>query len=261
MTEPLKIYVHALSISDALGYRGQKAVADASVEGSDYRIIGGHMVRLLLHVYPTAAAIPRSTTDADTAIGDLEVAAPWTQNFLDQNFTKKGGNLFYRDVGPEQRIEINVLAPRTGSAPGIKPKTVPGVGQIDTLPELSYIFNHEPLVLNVEADLGQGETITYQTRIPNVEEAVVLKAHAWRERQSEKDLADLHTLLEIREAHTEAPWRLHETNPIGFRKDTVAILQTLRDDMTRKRTPFSVPNNLNKIRFAALIAKHVTRNR
>ncbi|GAA1890364.1 nucleotidyl transferase AbiEii/AbiGii toxin family protein [Paeniglutamicibacter psychrophenolicus] len=261
MNEPLTIHVYALSISDALGYRGQKAVADATVKGSEYRIIGGHMVRLLLHVYPTAAAIPRSTTDADTAIGDLEVAAPLTQNFLDQNFTKQGGNLFYREVAPGQRIEINVLAPRTGPTRGIKPRTVPGVGQIDTLPELAYVFNHEPLILNVEAELSESETITYQTRVPDVEEAVVLKAHAWRERQSAKDVADLHTLLEIREAHPEVPWHLHETNPIGFRKDTVEILQTLRDGMARKRTPFAVPNNLNKIRFAALIAKHVTRNR
>ena len=122
---PREIFTQALSMSDALGYRGQKAVADAA-DGKDYRIVGGHMVRLLLYVYPTALAVPRSTMDADTAIGSLEIAAPITQNFLAQNFTKEGGNLFYQQITAEQRVEINLLAPRTGSTPGIRPRTVPG---------------------------------------------------------------------------------------------------------------------------------------
>lgn len=39
MTEPHKIYTLATSVADALGYRGQKAVAEAA-EGNDYRIVG-----------------------------------------------------------------------------------------------------------------------------------------------------------------------------------------------------------------------------
>lgn len=255
MTYPHKIYTLATSIADALGYRGQKAVAEAA-EDNDYRIVGGHMVRLLLHVYPTTKAIPRSTTDADIAIGSLEIAAPMAQNFLAQNFTKEGGNLFYQDIAPEQRVEINLLAPRTGPTPGIRPKTVPGVGQIDTLPELDYIFLYAPLIVDVEVDLYNGEKLSYQTRIPNLEEALVLKAFAWKERGKGKDLADLHTLLEIREAHPEAPWRLNEPNLIGFRKDTAHILQPLVKELSKRRTPFLVPATVNKRRFAALISKH-----
>ncbi|PRA04371.1 hypothetical protein CQ019_08570 [Arthrobacter sp. MYb229] len=257
MTKPHKIYALATSAADALGYRGQKAVAEAA-EGNDYRIVGGHMVRLLLHVYPAANAVPRSTTDADTAIGSLEIAAPMIRNFLAQNFTKQGGNLFYQELAPEQRVEINLLAPRTGNAPGIRPQTVPGVGQIDTLIELAYVFNHPPLIIDVEADLGDGETLNYQTRIPNLEEALVLKAFAWSERRKDKDLADLNTLLEIREAHPEVPWRLNESNLIGFRKDTVRILQPLTGALSKKRTRFPVPEALDKLRFAALITKHCT---
>lgn len=47
-----------------------------AAECNGYRILGGHMVRLLLHVSPTANAIARSTADEDTAIGSLEIAAP-----------------------------------------------------------------------------------------------------------------------------------------------------------------------------------------
>ena len=217
MTAPHKVRVFATSAADALGYRGQMAVAEAA-EGNDYRIVGGHMVRLLLHVYPTAAAIPRSTMDADAAIGSLEIAAPMAQNFLAQNFTKEGGNVFYQQIAPEQRVEINLLAPRTGSTPGIRPKSVPGVGQIDTLTELNYIFLYDPLIVDVEAELEYGEKLAYQTRIPHLEEAMVLKAFAWKERGSGKDLADLHTLLEIREAHPEIPWKLNEPALLGSAK-------------------------------------------
>lgn len=255
MSNQHKISVFATSAADVLGYRGQHAVAEAA-EGNNYRIVGGHMVRLLLHVYPAAKAIARSTTDADTAIGSLEIAAPMAQNFLAQNFTKEGGNLFYQEIAPEQRVEINLLAPRTGNAPGIRPQTVPGVGQIDTLPELSYIFNHPPLVLDVEADLGDGEILIYQTLIPNLEEALILKAFAWSERHKEKDLADLDTLLEIREAHPEVPWRLNEPNLIGFRKDTVRILQRLIGVLSKKRTRFPIPDTVDRLRLAALITKH-----
>lgn len=211
MTAPIKIKTYALSIADALGYRGQKAVADAVVAGSDYRIIGG--------------------------------------------------NLFYRETAPDQRIEINFLAPRTGHTRGIRPQSVPGVGQVDTLPELRFALMHPAVILDVEADLGNGEIIEYQTRVPNVENAVVLKAHSWKERRSEKDIADLHTLLEIREAHPDVPWRLDEIKPIGFRKDTVKILQNLQNSLARKRTPFPVPHALDKLRFAGLIAKHISQGK
>lgn len=53
------IRVHAISNSDALGYLGQQAISTAVSPEDDYRIVGGHMVRLLLEVYPT----PRATRD------------------------------------------------------------------------------------------------------------------------------------------------------------------------------------------------------
>lgn len=255
MTDPHKICTLSTSNADDLGYRGQKAVAEAA-EGNDYRIVGGHMVRLLLHVYPTDNVTARSTVDADAAIGSLEVAAPIAQNFLAQNFTKAGGNLFYQDIAPEQRVEINLLAPRSGPSLGVRPKMVPGVGQIDTLPELSYIFNYSPLIVDVEVDLYNNEKLSYETLIPDLEEALVLKAFAWKGRGEGKDLADLHTLLEIREAHPETQWRLNEPNLRGFRKDTVHILQPLVKGLSKKHTPFPVPDTVDKRRFAALVSKH-----
>lgn len=95
----------------------------------------------------------------------------------------------FKDVGAE-RIEINLLLARTGAAPGIRTQSVPGVGQVDTLPELQFALMTPALVIDVEAHLGGSEIIEYQTRIPNLEAAVVLKTHSWKDRGSEKDLAD-----------------------------------------------------------------------
>ncbi|MCS3494547.1 lysozyme family protein [Arthrobacter sp. JUb119] len=132
------------------------------------------------------------------------------------------------------------------------------MGQIDTLTELNYIFLYAPLIIDVETYLGNGEILTYRTKVPNLEEALVLKAFAWNERSAENDLADLQTLLEIREAHPKTPWRLNELNVIGFRKDTVQILQPLTQSLTKKRVPFPIPNTVDKRRLAALIRKHCT---
>ena len=46
------------------------ALADlaAAACGQDYRIIGGHMVHILSHVYPTAAVVARVTADADAGM-------------------------------------------------------------------------------------------------------------------------------------------------------------------------------------------------
>src|SRR5690625_6113643 len=68
--------VVAMNNADELGYLGQQAVAEAVSPDDDYRIVGGHMVRLLLKAYPTSAATPRSTLDADAAVGDVEVIGP-----------------------------------------------------------------------------------------------------------------------------------------------------------------------------------------
>lgn len=258
MSEAHTITVQALSNADALGYRGQQAVSEAAGDDGNFRIVGGHMVRLLLFVYPTPGATLRSTLDADAAVGSVHVVEPFAQNLLAKRFVKKRGNLFYKELEEDQRVEINLLLSREGPTQGLRTHTVPGVGQVDTLPELRFALMDAALVLDVEADLGGDEIIRYRTRIPDLEAAVVLKAHSWKERRSDKDLADLHSLLEIREAHPGTAWRLNEGRQRGFRKDASRILQDLAARVVRKNTAFTVPGYLDRFRLAGLITKHVS---
>jgi len=255
------IRVHAASNADALGYLGQQAVSEAVAPGDDYRTIGGHMVRLLLEVFPTPAATRRSTLDADAAIGDIEVVGPFSESLVTQGFVKTRANAFVKQVGDDQQIEINLLLPRLGHAPGIRPRNVRGVGQVDALPEVHLAMLAQPLILDVTAVLRDGRGIEYRTRVPDVETAVVLKAHSWKQRRKDKDLADLHSLLEIREAHPDVPWRLHENALRGFRKDTAVVLHEIAEKVVRKNPGFVVPENLDRKRLAGLALRHLSRPR
>ncbi|MDR6438529.1 hypothetical protein J2790_003694 [Paenarthrobacter nicotinovorans] len=62
--------INVISMSNAsdLGYLALADVAAAGIDTGTYRIVGGHMVQLLIHVYPTPEATERSTADADAGI-------------------------------------------------------------------------------------------------------------------------------------------------------------------------------------------------
>lgn len=256
MTVRASLVVDALSNADALGYRGQHALSQAMTGRGDYRIIGGHMVRLLLHLYPASRAVPRSTIDADAALKDVDVIGPVIQDLLEDDFIKTGGNVLRKDIGDDQRIEINILLEGRRGPGKMSAQSVAGVGQVDTLHELSFVMNSPAVVLDVTARIDD-EVLCYQTRIPDLEAATVLKAHSWHGRRSPKDLADLSTLLEIREAHPGTSWRLHEQGLQGLRLDTARILSPLRERLTSRRTQLPVPRDVEPRRFAALIQKHV----
>ncbi len=252
------VHVDSLSVADDLGYQGQAAVASAVGPQVDYRLIGGHMVRLLQAIFPTERQVPRSTLDADAALEGAEYIGEITDRLIADEFVKHGGNVLRKPVAEEQVIEINLLLPRLDSRRGLFSTYIPGIGQVDTLPELQFAMQCEPLIVDVRAMLTTGETLTYRTRIPHVEAAVVLKAHSWQNRHAEKDLLDLASLLEIREQHEVIPWQLSSRRLIGFRRDTARFLEELANGLPRRSYSRPVPDSLDRRRTAALIKKHVS---
>jgi hypothetical protein len=62
--------INGISMSNAsdLEYLALADVVAAGIDTATYRIVGGHMVQLLIHVYPTPEATERSTADADAGI-------------------------------------------------------------------------------------------------------------------------------------------------------------------------------------------------
>lgn len=255
--------VNSMSKSEDLVYLGQQAVADAVPADADYRVVGGNMVRLLGLVYPTDRAIARSTVDADAAVDDVEIIAPLVDRLSSQGFTQVAGNLFVRSLDGEHRTEINILLSQPGPRSGMGIIDVPGVGQVDTLPELGFAMAQPAIELDMVATLTNDRAIAYTTRIPSLESAVVLKTHAWSGRRAAKDLLDLYSLLEIRDAHPGAPWRLDELPLRATRRDSAQILHALRAT-TLARAPRRgaapadrLPEGVARLRMAALIERHV----
>lgn len=116
MTPDLEIEAHSWSSADDLGYLGQQAVAEAA-QTADYRIVGGHMVRLLLLAHPAERAVQRTTIDADAAVSDVDVVGSIVNRLKGQNFVQERGNVYTKAVD-ERQVEINLLLSRTGSTTG-----------------------------------------------------------------------------------------------------------------------------------------------
>ena len=252
----LPIQAHSMSRADDLNFLGQQAVAAATTSDDDHRIVGGTMVRLLTLAYPTADARARTTVDADTAAGDLEVIGTMAERLRADDFTQEGGNLFVKPLEPERRIEVHLLLSRHGTTDGMQQQEVPGVGQVDTLPELVFALAQPPLELAMTVTLTTSEVIEYTTCIPGLEAATVLKAHAWKNRLAPKDLVDLSSLLEIREAHPHLPWRLNTPPLRATRRDAARILHTLRTGIP-PRPRSQARDMVDRLRMSALIARHI----
>lgn len=168
MTTEISLEVRSWSSADDLGYLGQQAVAEAA-GGEDYRIVGGHMVRLLLLAYPVERAVQRTTTDADAAAPDVEVVGSIVDRLKGQDFAQEGGNVYTKAVDEDRKVEINLLLARQGGSAGIKPRVVEGVGQVDTLPELAFVLLQPAIYVTLTAHLTTGETLAYTVPIPGLE--------------------------------------------------------------------------------------------
>lgn len=256
------VTAHSTSAADTLGYRGQHAISrTAAARGiENYRIIGGHMVRLLLLAYPTERAVPRSTVDADAGLGDVELVAPVDEHLQADGFLKKAGNTYAKELDNGETLSIDLLVPSDRPQPDLRPVAVPGVGQVDSLPALSLVMGIQPLELTVQAHLTAEESLQYDVKIPGLDMALLLKAAGWKNRRSPKDVTDIATLLEIRHAHPEIPWSLAAPLLRGRRRDAARALYELEALLGRRQTPPSFPAHLDRPRLRALIKQHIAQS-
>lgn len=138
------ITVVSMSNAADLGYR---AVADIAASGLDpiaYRIVGGHMVQLLIHVYPTPEAIERSTADADTGIDRAAAAGQdLHQHLLHNGYKDTAGNRYVKKSFDGGEMAVDLLIPH-----GIvgKPEQVKGRG-FDAIPGLGFALNASPIIV------------------------------------------------------------------------------------------------------------------
>ena len=196
---------------------GYVALADlaAAAQGIEYRVVGGHMVQLLLHVFPAPDAHARFTADADAGVDRVAaVAAALQHGLIDRGYSADSGNRYTKPAGKDgQQLAVDVLVPygEVGD-----PVILGGRG-FDAIPGLSLALVAKPIVVSADVRLRNGQRLLLTVPIPGVEAALVLKALAWNARTSPKDLTDIFNLLEITDAHRQSigHWRLDDPTAIS----------------------------------------------
>ena len=225
MTAPIEVEI--LAASNAAD-RGLRALADlaAAAAGSNYRVVGGHMVHLLGHLYPTDSAA-RVTADADAGMETVAAAdATFHTALLARGYRLVTGNHYEAPSGDDTPLSVDLLVPGTG---GGRLERVEYAGRgFDAIPGLTLALASDPVQVRVRARLTTTEILRFEVPVPGVEQAVVLKALAWRSRLTAKDIADLCTLLTIIHEHRDRlpDWKLH-TARTGARKDAARALHEL----------------------------------
>ncbi|WP_051029540.1 hypothetical protein [Nocardia takedensis] len=230
------------------------AAAAADIVSDEWRIIGGHMVQLLIHVYPTPGTRLRGTADADAGVSTEIAASRYFHDRLrGRDYTDESGNRYVRDH-PVGRLAVDILVPDSARR---------GTDQIggrgfDPAPGLRLALAAPPLRVVGHVRLTSGDRLPIDVRIPDVEAAVVLKALAWQSRGADKDLVDLAGLFEIVHAHRDGllRWELGEQPLRGARGDTVRALRRVLGVLDRGQIRRDVLGH-PPARSAALIREHV----
>lgn len=248
--------VHLLAASNAAD-RGLRALADlaAAAHGSNYRVIGGHMVHLLGRVYPTAEQSARVTADADAGMDPVVAAgADLHEALVRRGYRRVRGNHYEASSGSEGTLAVDLLVPSTS---GRRWERVEHDGRgFDAIPGLQLALSSEPLEVRVHARLTTDDTVVFDVPVPDVEAAVVLKALAWRSRRAAKDVGDLCALMTIVFEHRNdlAGWKL-DTVRKGSRGDAARALYDLVAMIERHQQIEGL--TMVPARLAALIRRYV----
>jgi hypothetical protein len=178
---------------------GLLALADVAAIAGDlaveYRLVGGHMVSLLVAHFAVVGVPERETADADFGASLQVVADPrLPEELVKRGFAAVAGNRFERKVD-ELSIAIDILAP---SYEGRHvPSQQHGALYVDEIPGLSYALVQPGVELTVEAVLTDRSVLMLSVVVPGPLPALCLKALAYGSRYEAKDAVDVWRLLEV----------------------------------------------------------------
>lgn len=224
---------------------GMRALHDvATVAGDiDYRVIGGHMVRLLRHIYNVPGP-PRITSDADTGINvDVASTGELHDRLIALGYQAECGNRYQRGA---QAVDLLVPA---AAKPG---RQIIGERAFDAAPGLRLALALPPIQVSVVARLTTSDSIEFAVPVPDVEAAFVLKTLVRTVRDTERDLQDIETLLQIVASQPEyraSPWRMNDPSitKAGERGDAARVARQMISG-----PPTRVPAHVR-----ALLRRHV----
>ena len=165
----------------------------------DYRIVGGHMVTLLVAAHHASHLVPtRETLDADFGALPQVIADPRLVLALrDLGYAPVGAaNRFVRTLldppGPLDLV-VDILAPSYVGR--LLPNQRHGDLIVDEVPGLASALARPPVVVQLTVRLLHGGSVETTLALPDLVGALCIKALAYRGRYSDKDAVDLWRLL------------------------------------------------------------------
>jgi hypothetical protein len=197
---PLLTLVSTSRAADA----GYLALADlaqiATAMDADYRIVGGHMVTLLVAVSGVTGLAIRETLDADfgalpKVIGDPRLPAALHERGYR---TPEAANRFVcrrRDEYGHLQLVIDILAPSYEG--NLRAGQQHGELVVDEIPGLAFAMSRRPVVISIAVRLTGGGTLATRLVLPDLTSAICIKALAYRGRYADKDAVDLWRLLNV----------------------------------------------------------------
>jgi hypothetical protein len=193
--------VHSLTLvsTSRAADAGYLALADlaaiAAAMDVEYRIVGGHMVTLLVATFSSGSRIPvRETLDADfgalpEVIGDPRLV----QALHERDYrTRAAANRFVRRCdGAYGALDlvIDILAPSYEGA--LRSSQQHGELVVDEIPGLAFAMSRQPLAVDVDVRLTGGQHLHMRLLVPDLTSAICIKAFAYRGRYADKDTVDL----------------------------------------------------------------------
>ncbi|MFC6015220.1 hypothetical protein ACFP2T_03300 [Plantactinospora solaniradicis] len=198
--EPLPVSVTSTSRASDAGYL---TLADLSAIAAeleiDYRIVGGHMVTLLVAAYGVTDQVPmRETADADFAALPAVIADPRLPAALtNHGYLPQGAaNRFVRGhadaYGPLELV-VDILAPSYLGT--LVPNQRYGDLVVDEVPGLLLALSRPGTAVDLRVRLASGGDLAMRLALPDLSSALCLKALAYRGRFAAKDATDLWRLL------------------------------------------------------------------
>ncbi len=198
----------ATSIADDLGFVAMADLSTALTEIDDVesRLIGGHMVTLLVQRWALGRELYRETQDTDVGIHPIAVKDGRLIELLKQRgYERTTGNTYAKNLddiparveGVETRsASIDLLVPAYTSRARDSVKVSEDLTTTE-VPGLAESFIRPGIHISLELHRLNGDTLQAQLVLPDEASAIALKALAWRQRSAAKDAVDLWRTLEV----------------------------------------------------------------
>jgi hypothetical protein len=196
----VRLPIVATSRAQGAGYLALADLADLAGElDTDYRIVRGQMVSLLVAVSGATDVPERDTLDADFGV-PYQVAADQrlTAGLTARGYQSDGAaNRFVRRDGSRERV-IDVLAPSYTSR--LHTNQAHGDLILDEIPGLSYALAVPAVSVELDVTLTDQQSLRFTVSLPDPAAAIAIKVFAYTGRRAAKDALDIWRLLEAARA-------------------------------------------------------------